>query len=567
MATGETGRWRRAVGLLVLAVGLALGIGGALILPQWLMAAFPRRVVRQLAADFLNGLLVAYLAGLAVAVPGLVVLAGSLRRARRRGIRAPRRARALAACGSFLVGAAILEGLAAARLARVRRVELPAPRFAAEAGPGSGEIYLVVIGESTAMGLPYHPWLSIGQVVAWQLERAIPGRRVVVETRAGGGFNLVEGLQGLEGLKRRPDAILLYSGHNEFQGFYRLSREVAYYADQFSARDRWARRVRRASPLAELILATLEKQLIDSPPPPSDIRRLVDGPACTPEERAEILASFRARLGGFAAYCERAGTLPIVFVPAGNDAGFDPSRSVLDPSATAADRSAFGRDFGRARSLERSDPKASEAAYRALLAGQPGFAEAHFRLARLLERSGDHAGANRHYVEARDRDALPLRCPSDFQAAVRDAMAGHDALVIDAPEVLRPLAEHGILDGRLFSDAHHPNLIGYSAMAGEVLRRLQARGAFGWPADRAAPTVDPAEVADHFGLDRARWSEVCRRSEDWYGSVAPIRFDPADRLARKAAYAEATRQIRAGTPPDRAGVPGLGAPAVKTTYK
>ena len=46
----------------------------------------------------------------------------------------------------------------------------------------AGELLLLVLGESrTAKGEPYDPYISVGQIVAWQLERALPGRSVKVE--------------------------------------------------------------------------------------------------------------------------------------------------------------------------------------------------------------------------------------------------------------------------------------------------------------------------------------------------------------------------------------------------
>ena len=40
--------------------------------------------------------------------------------------------------------------------------------------PDAGEYRIVVLGGSSAMGEPFRPWLSVGQVVAWQLQRAVP---------------------------------------------------------------------------------------------------------------------------------------------------------------------------------------------------------------------------------------------------------------------------------------------------------------------------------------------------------------------------------------------------------
>ena len=49
--------------------------------------------------------------------------------------------------------------------------------------PGDAVIDLVVVGESSAEGVPYNPWVSIGRLVAWKLGEAIPGRSVRVQMR------------------------------------------------------------------------------------------------------------------------------------------------------------------------------------------------------------------------------------------------------------------------------------------------------------------------------------------------------------------------------------------------
>jgi len=571
---GRPGSRRHLTRLMMAAAVIAIGIAGLMVAPPIVKAFVPRRAFREAIPVFLKVALGAYLAGLATAMPASIALVVAILRSRRRGARAPRKARALMACLSFLLGSLMLEGMAAAWQARAHGSPPIEARFSATDGPArpaTDELTIVVIGESSAIGMPYDPWLSIGQIVGWQLERTFPGRRVVVDIQGMGGFSLQEAIGRLRYLKRRPDAVLLYSGHNEFQAFYRLSREVDYYADRVSGRTRATWALRSASRLGDLILETLDRQAVDAPPKTSAARPLVDSPACTKDERARIVAAFRSRLGLVYDYCERVGALPIVFVPAGNDGGFDPSRSLMDPSATPEERAAFAVAFREAAAREGPDPKASEAAFRALIARQPGFAEAHFRLARLLERTGAREEANRHYVEARDRDGMPLRCTSDIEAIIREVAAPRDGILIDAAEVLRPLSPRGILDGRIFHDAHHPNLAGYTALAREVLDRLRERRSFGWPAGQPAPVLEPEDVAAHFGVDASRWAEVCRRSEIWYKAVAPIRFDPTDRLMKARRYGLAAGKILGGTPPEQAGVPGIGVPpkgdAVRTSYR
>ena len=130
-------------------------------------------------------------------------------------------------------------------------------------------------------------------------------------------------------------------------------------------------------------------------------------------------------------YCRQIGALPILVAPPGNDAGFEPNRSILPPETPRAEREAFARAFQEARAREQTDPAGSIAAYRALIERQPGFAESHFRLARLLEARGDYEEAYRHYIEARDLDGHPFRCLTSFQDVYRELASEYEAILVD----------------------------------------------------------------------------------------------------------------------------------------
>jgi hypothetical protein len=313
----------------------------------------------------------------------------------------------------------------------------------------------------------------------------------------------------------------------------------------------------RFSPLCRLVLETWDRQRIDLRPPHYATRELVDQPVCTTEEYAAILADFGRRLEGIAAYCEQIETLPVFIIPASNDGHYDPSRSVLVPETPRADREALARGVRRARGLEATDPAEALRLYRDLTARHPEFAEARYRLARLLERSGEWDESRRNYIAARESDGMPLRCPEDFRRAYRDVAAKHPTLLlVDGPKVLEAASDHGILDDQLFHDAQHPNLRGYTALAQDLLNQLRARRAFGWPDGIEAPRVEADACARHFGIDAARWADVCRREAAFYDVTAYIRYDPKFRLERAADYRRARAAIQAGRDPAEAGIPG-----------
>ena len=566
----------RLVRLVVLAVTVTLGLAALAVGLPWLVVITPRWLIREGSIAFLWALL----AGYALAVPAVVVGGvwsfRAAARARRRQDRAAlvRAARGLLLASSGLACVLLMELGSEIKRRWSERIPALPTRFAdspdrrsAGSGPaGSGSpavegIDLVVVGESSALGEPYHPWLSVGQVVGWQLERIFPGREIRVEIRADGGLCLEQAVLRLEDLKRRPEAIIVFAGHNEFQARYGWSRNVRHYVDEGPESPlALLELARRSSSTANLILATLDRYYGETPPPPRVTRELIDHPTCAPKEYAYLREDFHRRLDALAGYCRRIGALPILIVPGSNDGGFEPSRSVLAGSTPEAERAAFAREFGAARAVEDADAPAAIAAYRRLLDQHPEFAEAHYRLARLLVQDGHREAARRHFILARDLDGLPLRCPSDFRAGFAAAARRHDAVLIDGPALLAGLSPDGILDDHLYHDAQHLNLAGTVALAQAILERLARRRAFGWPEATPVPRIVLEACARHFALDGARWGEVCRRTAGFYARTAFVRYDPTERLNLADQYDRAARALETGGRLPAASPPSLNLP-------
>ena len=341
-----------------------------------------------------------------------------------------------------------------------------------------------MIGESSAKGEPYHPWLSVPQIVAWRLGKVFSGRSIEVDMWAVGGAILKTMHQKLAELTYRPDAMMVYVGHNEFQGRYTWMREVDHYLDDDPVQPGFARvsglaSILRYSPLLQLLDETRERQRLDSLPQRIVTRRLVDRPMCTAAESQAIAEDFERRLDAIAVYCESIATLPIFVIPPCNDAGWDPTRSVLTAETPRAERDAFASDFAHARTLETHDAVAARKAYRELVNRHPEFAETHYRLAKLLEQAGLWDGARTHFARARELDGMPLRCPEPLRRAYREVALRHPSVIlVDGPNVIEAKSRHGISDDQFFHDAQHPNLHGYATLAEDVLKQLAAHGVF-----------------------------------------------------------------------------------------
>jgi hypothetical protein len=351
--------------------------------------------------------------------------------------------------------------------------------------------------------------------------------------------------------------VILYSGHNEFAARFEEDRDP--WLDE-EPQTWWLQQGYRASlssPFCRLVYEIISKNRLDSPPLIGR-HQLIDPPLCSPSEAAEILADFSRRLETIVSYCEKIGALPILIIPPANEAGYEPSRSTLPPTVTASDHELLIREFQDARAAESTDPARATAQYAAILTRYPGFAEAHFRLARSLHREAKLEEAGRHYLAALDHDGLPIRCPAPFRAAYERVASRHPrCILIDGRRELAAISPNGLLDDRVIQDTHHPTLVGYVALAGAVLRELQLRKTFGSSLPIELP-LDPVACAQHFQMDAAKWATMCDRTSVHYKRVAGYRYDPTERLEKSRRYAEAAQQLRSGTQPEALMLPGVG---------
>jgi len=567
----------RIIPVVKFALGASLAFVVCAVVPPWLRAQVTPSQFRHIRLGFLIALLSGYLVVLAISLAGGVTLGWQCWRQRTRGSGRvhPAMARGLLLCLAILLALGMAELTAGIWLGWTHRVPVLPKSFAAEdqspklptqfASIEDEAVHIVVVGESSAEGVPYQSWLSVGEIVAWQLRRAIPGRTFQVENQAQSGTRLEQMHQKLANLTHRPDAIIIYAGHNEFYARHGWTYEVSpYYLDDkiVLAPEPFRKIAGRFSRLLRLIDEAIDREQVAAPPP-QIVRRLIDAPSHTSQEHAELLADFRNRMEAIVSYCQQIGALPILIAPPGNDAGFEPDRSILPPECLRPEREAFAHAFEVARAREEADPAGSIAAYRVLIERQPGFAESHFRLARLLEARGQYEEAYLHYIKARELDGHPLRCLTSFQDVYREMASKYKAILVDGQAVFHGRHPHGMLDDYLFNDGFHPSLEGHVALAEAVLAGLKARGAFGWPETVPAPRIVLTECAAHFDVDSVAWQCVCNFARSFYELTAPLRYDSTERVVKRARYLNGLKSLETGKDADSLNLPGVGLKPVR----
>jgi lysophospholipase L1-like esterase len=574
----------RRLGLLIViaAVATTLILGTF----YWIQRHVPQWVFWKTGLIFLIAAEITYCIMAAATLIGALVL-GALIIERRRNRTARRKlARGILLCASLAIALVLAEAASGIQLYLLHRntaipvgglrqtsdtgkLEL-APVAAANATapttfpnpPGDREIDIAVFGESSAEGVPYNQWVSVGAILRWQLGEVFSDRPVGLQVLAEFGHTLELQQARLSFLSRRPDLLVIYCGHNEITGRMDSAREPRHYFDERlpTAWSILVEQIEAISPLCGLIRETADKCRIAIAPPAHGHRRLIDVPAYTTTEYTTLLTDFRRRLDAMVSYAEQIGAMPVLIAPPANDAGFEPTRSFLPAVTPRSEREAFARDFLAARRREAADPRGALLAYQALLTQQPGFAEAHYRLAQLLERAGAWDEAYRHYQAARDFDGFPMRCLTTFHAVYHEVADRHRCILIDGQSYFHAIGRHGLLDDDLFHDGIHPSLRGQIALAQAVLHELRERTAFGWPWNSPAPIIDPSQCAQHFRLDPLVWEYISTSGARFYDLTYPLRYDSTRRLEKRMAFLRATDRLKAGDPPESVGLPNIGVP-------
>ena len=400
---------------------------------------------------------------------------------------------------AFAVAASVVLSLAGAEAAyRAWRDRGCAP-------PPDGVFELYVVGESTAAGDPYDPWISPAKLVSSLFDGRIGGREIrpiVVAWRGQSiypqAFALERALRCRDG--RNPGAVLVYSGHNDAGG-----------ARAASAFERLDERVfSRSALLGDLIFYAERKGFI---------------------ARERTFEAWRYNLRRVVAMSRRAGLVPVLATAASNQADVDPGL----PGGDAPPAKAI---LARGRALESSGRYGEALDYYASQALLHPFMSAYlkYRSGKCHEALGRYALARRDYQEAVDDDDGDSgtfgRATSAQNDYIRDLAASESVPLADAAAIFALHSPHGLVGDALFSDGHHPSVAGYILLSGVYAARLAE--AFHEPLRRSF--AGPGDVRRRFPLSPREEAAIDVRSGRWYFNVAVRHGNPIPRLTKSRDY-------------------------------
>ncbi|HET7457632.1 MAG TPA: hypothetical protein VFJ74_08245 [Gemmatimonadaceae bacterium] len=370
----------------------------------------------------------------------------------------------------------------------------PSPQvdfFRAEKPPGTVRLFLQ--GESSAAGFPYGHGGAPSRMLQERLELAYPGRDVeVVNTAltAVNSYTLLD--QADEIIDQQPDAVLIYTGHNEYYGAFGVGSTRALGGSPRVVRAYLAlRKLRTVQLLENLLGARAAAPRPDDPKAPASVMELMAGDqriAFGSRRYQQGLDQFRSNLSALLERYRAHGVKVFIGTLVSNERDQPP---FVNGFAPGIDTLAWHRayDAGVA-ALRAGDTAAARTALQRAIGIDSTAADAYFAYGRLMDAEWQRESAGQYYQLARDRDQLRFRAPAAMNAIIREEAARHGAVVVETELAVRGASPDSVVDHTLILEHLHPNLNGYFVIARAFYDALTRRGVMN--SDPTAAVTDSA---------------------------------------------------------------------------
>ncbi len=351
--------------------------------------------------------------------------------------------------------------------------------FRAIKGPETHRIF--VVGGSTVAGRPYQTqtafssWLKIG------LSHVTSNHRWEVINCGGisyASYRLVPIVR--EALTHQPDAIVVYTGNNEF-----LERSSFFRRERPS----WSilQPVKR---LRIVRLATMIVRDAQTPTAQENVRdawmmekvdALLDhqGSLADYERDVPSRAAATQRLGDSLRHmiqmCKTQSVPIVVCCPAVNQVDCPPFKSLCrEPTSGAlANRLEVLVAQSRDADLSLTDRLACLTKAQAIDPLNPSVA---YRCGRLMLEMGDIPGGSAQLQQAIDWDLCPLRCRSAMQQTIRDIANDQQVILADVAALFGSLRDDGLIGENIMVDHVHPSIYGHQLIARLLMEKLAPVG-------------------------------------------------------------------------------------------
>jgi Tfp pilus assembly protein PilF/lysophospholipase L1-like esterase len=404
-------------------------------------------------------------------------------------------------------------------------VAIPEPSddlFEIEKQPNARRIFM--LGESTMQGFPFDYNATAPRLLQDRLRQLLPRYHIEVINAGLSAVNSYTVLDFMnELLPYRPDAFVIYAGHNEFYG------AMGVGSTEYLGRWRGPITLYMKLLKSKLFLLirdgiTALRDAVKHPPshPEADLMEaMVRDKAIRyqSEEYKRALGNFVENLGEIASAASDHG-VPVVFCTLTSNIRDQKPLMPVFSESTGDSLQRVWRDFEEAghTSLRRGDSAAAAGSFLRAIAIDSTQAAAHFDLARSL--GPGRTEEKEEFRKARDFDGLRFRAASEFNDSIRSLCRERHAILADVDAAFDANSPEGIVGYNLMLEHLHPNFDGYVLMSKCMLKALAdnellaPRAEWQWERDLSDEGYREVSGVTPFELEVARY-KVFRLTNRW----------------------------------------------------
>ena len=336
---------------------------------------------------------------------------------------------------------------------------------------------IFVLGESTTIGYPYFHNGSFHRWLLFRLMHEFPDREFEVINLSLTAVNSYTVLGfAKEVVKYQPDAVLIYSGHNEYYGTLGVGSSNRVGSN--------SRVIQLVLMLRKLRIVQLLTSLFENLKNSSDSKKEFAGQTLMQRMVADQQIQFGSTLykkgiEQFSANMDE--TLNLfnkykipVFISnlVSNEMDLIPFVSVLPDSIKL---SSFSKNLKEGISAFNSGYP--EQAARLLKSADQiynGHALCNYYLGKLAYNQGNYIQAKKYFIKAKDLDGLRFRAPTEINDAIKKICGKYNvAHLVDTKAAFDSSSSNHIIGNELILEHVHPNLTGYAIISDAFYQALK----------------------------------------------------------------------------------------------
>jgi len=300
---------------------------------------------------------------------------------------------------------------------------------------------IFVMGCSTARGFPYQTNIMFSRILYYRLQDEFPHKRIEivnVSMSAVNSYTIADLLNEI--IKQKPDAILIYTGHNEYYG------ALGVGSVENGGNVRWLKilhlklvRLRTYQLVQNLVIKTGKILGTIGREKGTLMERIAKDKSIEYGSATYYkgIEQFRGNLTEIIEKAKKAG-IPVV---------------LSEIVSNIRDQRPF-------KSMKTKD--------------NPGACEL-FEKARRLELAGDFSNARKYYYQAKDYDAIRFRAPEAFNDLIIEIGKKYNLAVVPMKSYFENNSPHGLIGDNIMLEHLHPNKNGYFLMADAFFNTLKEK--------------------------------------------------------------------------------------------